>query len=60
MFLEFDWTFNVYRTRFGDRLTSWCGHHSFPSRAEANSVLRQTGYKIGRRVDTRSWRIEAV
>jgi len=58
MFLEYDWTFNVYRPRFGSTFTDVRGWRSFDSWQQAKDVLSQCGLKIGRKTDTRTWAIE--
>lgn len=37
MFLEYDWTFNVYRTRLGDTFTAW--QSVLDSQSQTNYIL---------------------
>jgi len=60
MFLEFDWTFSVYRPRLGYVFTDVDGYRSFADLAEAVAVLRRCGLRLGRKTDSRTWAIEAV
>lgn len=57
MFLEYDWTFDVYRPRFGRTFTDWRGYRSFATRDEAKHILGLGGCKLGRKVDSRTWEI---
>ena len=57
MFLEYDWTFNVYRPRLGQVFTSIRDYHSFESLNEAKQVLQWAGLKLGKKTDTRTWEI---
>lgn len=56
-YLEYDWTYDVYRFRFGDRFTSFQGWQSFHTKADAEYVLRQAGCKLGKKTDTRTWQV---
>lgn len=58
MFLEYDWTFDVYRPRLGDTFTDVNGWRSFASLADAKWELGLVGLKLGKKTDTRTWRIE--
>jgi hypothetical protein len=58
MFLEYDWTFNVYRPRFGAAFTDIRGWRSFESLREARDVLSSCGLRLGRKTDSRTWAIE--
>jgi hypothetical protein len=60
MFLEYDWTFNVWRVRFGDRFISWRGEQSFASKQDAIEALRAGGCQLTQKTDSRTWRIEVV
>lgn len=60
MYLEYDWTFNVYRFRFGDTFTSVLDIRSCGSMAEAKDLLQQAKLKVGRKTDSRTWKIEAA
>lgn len=57
MFVEYDWTFNVYRFRFGDTFTDWRGFRSLPSLSEVKALLGEAGCKLGRKTDSRTWAI---
>ena len=59
MFLEYDWTYGVFRPRFGrDTFIEIGGFRSFSSWQEAKLTLMSRGLKIGRKTDSRTWRIE--
>lgn len=58
MYLEYDWTFNVYRPRLGSVFTSIAGQLSFESLCEAKQVLAWRGLKLGNKTDSRTWSIE--
>ena len=60
MYLEYDWTFDVYRPRFGDTFTDVRGWRSFESLDDARYVLAGAGLKLGRKTDDRTWKIELV
>jgi hypothetical protein len=58
MFIEYDWTFNVYRPRFGQSFIAFRGERSFPTLADARAALKSAGLKLGRKTDTRTWSVE--
>ena len=58
MYLEYDWTYSVYRPRFGNTFTSVNGWQSFPSLAVAKAELAVVKLKVGRKTDSRTWQIE--
>ena len=58
LYLEYDWTFNVYRVRFGSTFIDWRGYRSFASKADAKYILGLAGCKIGKKTDSRSWAID--
>ena len=58
MYLEYDWSFNVYRPRFGHAFISFRGERSWPSLENAKEALRLAGCKLGRKTDSRTWKIE--
>jgi hypothetical protein len=58
MFLEYDWTFNVYRPRLGDTFTDVRSERSWESLAAAKWALKLCGLKLGRKTDSRTWAIE--
>jgi hypothetical protein len=60
MYREYDWTFNVYRPRIGDTFTSVNGMRSFESLDDAKQVLRWCNLRLGKKTDTRTWRIELL
>jgi hypothetical protein len=57
MFLEFNWTANVYQPRFGYTFTDVRGWRSFDSLEEARYVLSTCGMRLGRKTDSRTWEI---
>ena len=59
MFLEYDWTFNVYRPRLGDTFIAWRGQRSFESLEHAREALALSGCRLGKKTDSRTWRIES-
>lgn len=61
MFLEYDWTFNVFRPRVGaDVFTDIRGARSFESLNEAKDALKAAGLRLGKKTDSRTWRIESA
>jgi hypothetical protein len=60
MFLEFDWTMNVYRPRLGTTWTDVDGHRSFPSLADARYALATCNLMLGRKTADRTWAIHVV
>lgn len=60
MYLEYDWTFGVYRPRFRGVFTEINGYHFFQDMEEAKWVLRLRGLRVGKKTDSRSWRIEIL
>lgn len=60
MYLEYDWTFGVYRPRFGAVFTDIRGERSWPSMAEAKAALKAAGLRLGRKTDSRTWKIESA
>lgn len=59
MYLEYDWTFDVYRPRFGHVFTDVRGARSFATMAEAKACLAHAGLRLGRKTDSRTWEIVA-
>jgi hypothetical protein len=57
MYLEYDWTFNVYRPRFGYVFTDVNGLRSYDSLADAKYELGIVGLKLGKKTDDRTWQI---
>lgn len=57
MYLEYDWAFNVYRPRLGDTFTSINGMLSFESLDDAKWHLKACKLKLGRKTDSRTWKI---
>jgi hypothetical protein len=60
MYLEFNWTAGVYFFRFGHVPTEVRGSRSVESLDEARYVLGMARLKLGKKTDTRTWKIEAV
>lgn len=59
MFIEYDWTSMVYRLRFGaDVFTDFRGWRSFPKLEDWRQLLKPHGLKVGRKTDSRTWKIE--
>jgi hypothetical protein len=57
MFLEFNWTANVYQPRFGDRFTDIRGVRSYETLADAKWHLETCKLQLGRKTDTMTWEI---
>ena len=60
MFLEYDWTFNCFRPRFGNTFIAVRGERSWPSMAEAKAALADAKLKVGHKTDSRTWAIDNV
>ena len=60
MYLEYDWSFNCYRPRFGQTFIDWRGYRYFQSLADARYILEQSGAKLGKKVASRTWKIELI
>jgi len=60
MFLEYDWTFDVYRPRFGSSWIDVLGERSWPSIVDARAALKACGLRLGRKTDSRTWSIESA
>lgn len=60
MFVEYDWSFNVYRFRFGQVFTDILGYRYADSMADAKLILAQAKLKLGRKTDSRTWEIVAA
>lgn len=57
MYLEYDWTFGLYRPRFGDHFTGIRGVTFYSTLKEAREHLWQCGLALGRKTDSRTWQI---
>jgi len=57
MYLEYDWTYGVYRSRFGSVWTAIRGVSSWDSLKDAKFDLDRAGLALGRKTDTRTWEI---
>jgi hypothetical protein len=60
MFLEYDWTFDVYRPRFGASFIDVRGERSWPSLKDAKCALALAKLRVGKKTDSRTWRIESA
>ena len=60
MFLEYDWTFNVYRARLGQTFTDIRGVRYWESLKDAKAALASCGLKLTKKTDTRTWKIESA
>lgn len=60
MFLEYDWTFNCYRARFGQSFIDVRGARYWDTMADARFWLAQAGLKVGRKTDSRTWAIDLI
>ena len=59
-YIEYDWTFNVYRFRFGDTFTDCQGVRSLDTLQDWRDYLPMCGFKLGRKTDSRTWSIDLV
>ena len=59
MYLEYDWTFDVYRPRFGHTFTEWRGQRSFETLEDVKHAFSLSRCKLGRKTDSRTWEIVA-
>lgn len=57
MYAEYDWTYGVYRVRFGHTFIDFRGYRSFSSKEELTQVLEWANCRLGRKTDSRSWEI---
>lgn len=57
MYLEYDWTFDCYRPRFGRSWIDVRGERSWPTLQDAKLALSSAKLKLGRKTDTRTWEI---
>lgn len=60
MYLEYDWTFGVYRPRFGQTFTDIRGERSFSSLADAKYALAVCKLALGKKTDSRTWEIKSA
>lgn len=60
MYLEYDWTFNCYRFRFGNTFIDVRGRRTADTRRDAELILRMADLKIGRKTASRTWQIVAI
>jgi hypothetical protein len=60
MYLEYDWTFGVYRPRFGDTFTGIRGVTFYETLAAARKHLESIGLHLAEKTDSRTWRIESL
>jgi hypothetical protein len=58
MFLEYDWTSDLYRSRGLDEFSSIVGLRTFATLADARRELNLVGLRLVRRLDLRTWQIE--
>lgn len=59
-YIEYDWSFNVYRFRWMDTFTDCRGIRSLCTLADWRDYLPVCGFKLGRKTDSRTWLVEAV
>lgn len=57
MYLEYEPMTNTFRPRFGDRFIDVRGVRSYYTMAEAREQLKACGLKVGRKTDSRTWKI---
>lgn len=61
MFLEFNWTANVYQLRFGDTFIDLAnGERSWPTRLAAQFALSSHKLRLAEKTDSRTWRVVAT
>jgi len=54
MFIEYDWTYDLYRIRFGSVWTSFRGVSDWQSLKDVKFDLERGGCKLGRKTDSRT------
>jgi len=59
MFVEYDWTFGLYRIRFGSVWTSFRDVSSWESLRDVKFDLERGGCRLGRKTDSRTWEVVA-
>jgi hypothetical protein len=57
MYLEFNWTANVYQFRFGHSFIDVRGFRSAESIDEAKYILGLAKLKVGKKTASRTWEI---
>ena len=57
MFLEYDWTYGVFRPRFGHTFIDFRGWRSFSTLEEAKEIIGYAGLSLGKKTDSRTWEI---
>jgi hypothetical protein len=60
MFLEYNWTALCYMPRIGATFTDVRGERHWQTLEEAKAALACAGLKLGRKTDSRTWRIEVA
>jgi hypothetical protein len=60
MYLEYNWTANVYQPRFGDSFIAVNGLRSYENLETAKFELAIVKLALGRKTDTRTWEIVAL
>lgn len=55
LYIEFDWTFGVYRFRVGQTFTDLRGVRSWESIDGVKADLRAADLRLGRKTDSRTW-----
>lgn len=54
-FVEYDWTFSVYRFRVGQAFTDFRGVRSWPTLKVCKADLAAAGCWLGKKTDSRTW-----
>lgn len=54
-FVEYDWTFGVYRFRIGQTFTDFRGVRSWESLKDCRADLKAAGCYLGKRTDSLTW-----
>lgn len=57
MYLEYDWTFGIFRPRFGDTFTGIRGVTFYDTMKQAKEHLASCGLALGKKTDSRTWEI---
>ena len=60
MNLEYDWTLNVYRFRFGTTWIDVDGFRHAETKQLARSILNAVGLDVGKKTGTRTWEIKTL
>lgn len=57
LFIEYDWTFGVYRFRIGQNFTDFRGVRYFETLKEWRAFLAEAHCRVGKKTDSRTWEV---